>query len=400
MALAARSAAVLVALASDNVEALPPHDTRSGTNALANVTTGDGNTADGYSALQFTTTGGRNTGVGSLALTNNVTGSYNTAVGYAALTNNTVSDNSAFGYEALTSNTSGTLNTACGSLALLNNTTASFNTATGREALNLNSTGANNVANGYQALLKNGNGSYNVAIGDGALLNNTTGGSNIALGEDAGFNLTTGSNNICIGNKGLAAESNAIRIGVQGTQTGAYVSGISGVTLASGTPVRVSGAGRLGILTSSRRFKQDIANMAGASDALLSLRPVTFRYKTDIDPQGIPQFGLIAEEVEKVAPELVARDEKGEIFTVRYEAVNAMLLNEFLKEHRRVEAEVERNAKQEKTIAERDEQIRALAATVATLEARDKAREVRLTRLEAALDNRPAPAANASLDLK
>src|SRR5207237_9750527 len=139
----------------------------------------------------------------------------------------------------------------------------------------------------------------------------------------------------------LAAEANTCRIGTAGTQKAAFVAGISGATAASGVAVYVNSSGQLGTLTSSARFKQDIASMDGASDALLSLRPVTFRYKTDLDPQGIPQFGLIAEEVEKVAPELVARDDKGEIYTVRYEAVNAMLLNEFLKEHRRMDAHAE-----------------------------------------------------------
>jgi len=207
-------------------------------------------------------------------------------------------------------------------------------------------------------------GSFNTAVGHATLYSFTSGNGNIAIGDSAGANLTTGDNNIDIGNQAVAAEANTIRIGVQGTQTTTYIAGISGVTLASGTPVRVSGTGRLGILTSSRRFKEDIANMDGASDALLALRPVTFRYKTDIDPQAVPQFGLIAEEVEKVNPDLVVRDDKGEIYTVRYEAVNAMLLNEFLKEHRKVEQQDARLAKQEAEIAQQQKQLEALAATV------------------------------------
>ena len=170
-------------------------------------------------------------------------------------------------------------------------------------------------------------------------MSNTTGSNNIALGNSAGSSLTTGSNNIAIGNSGVAAESNTIRIGVQGTQSATYIAGIRGITVPGGLGVFVDANGRLGTATSSERFKKDIADMAAASEALLALRPVTFRYKPELDQAGIPQYGLVAEEVAKVNPDLVVRDEKGEIYTVRYEAVNAMLLNEFLKEHRRGEAQ-------------------------------------------------------------
>jgi predicted ribosome quality control (RQC) complex YloA/Tae2 family protein len=170
-----------------------------------------------------------------------------------------------------------------------------------------------------------------------ALLNNTSGNANVALGYAAGSNLTTGNNNIDIGALGLAGESNTIRIGKAGTQNATYIQGIFGATVASAVQVMVDSNGQLGTLVSSARFKEAIKPMNEASESLLALRPVTFHYKHDMDPGGIPQFGLIAEEVEKVNPALVVRDADGKLNTVRYEAVNAMLLNEFLKEHRKVE---------------------------------------------------------------
>ncbi len=202
--------------------------------------------------------------------------------------------------------------------ALFNNTTGLSNTANGYQALYLNETGGGNTANGVQALYQ------------------TTGGSNIALGFQAGVNLTTGGNNIDIGAPGAAGESNKIRIGKQGTQNGTFIAGISGVAV-TGTQVVVNANGKLGVATSSARFKEAIKPMGKSSEAILALKPVTFRYKNDLDPDKIPQFGLIAEEVEKVSPDLVVRDEAGKVNTVRYEAVNAMLLNEFLKEHRKVQ---------------------------------------------------------------
>jgi len=185
----------------------------------------------------------------------------------------------------------------------------------------------------------------NTADGENALRNNTTGSSNIALGSNAGFNLTTGSNNIDVFDRGVAGESNTIRIGTVGTQTNTFMAGISGVTVAGGVGVIIDATGHLGTLVSSARFKDQIKPMDRASEAILCLQPVTFRYKKDLDPDGVSQFGLVAEDVEKVNPDLVAHDEQGKPYTVRYEAVNAMLLNEFLKEHRKVQ-------EQEATIAE------------------------------------------------
>jgi trimeric autotransporter adhesin len=312
-------------------------NTATGRQALVFNTTGHGNTANGYSALFSNTTGNDNTANGLNALGNNTSGNYNTANGYNALTYNTSGGgNAADGANALQNNTSGSLNTANGYETLNRNTTAFWNTAMGSRALFNNTAGLSNTATGYQALYLNKTGGSNTANGVQALYR-TTGGSNIALGFQAGVNLTTGSNNIDIGNVGVAAEANTIRIGKPGTQTATFIAGISGKTAAGGIPVIVNANGKLGTTASSARFKDEIKPMDKASEAIHALKPVTFRYKQELDPEGIPQFGLIAEHVEKVNPDLVARDADGKVYTVRYEAVNAMLLNEFLKEHRKVE---------------------------------------------------------------
>src|SRR5438552_3971459 len=279
-----------------------------------------------------------NTAEGDDALLNLTTGSGNTAIGFQALLRNTTgTDNTATGIGALFSNTTGYDNTANGVDALHNNTTGSYNTATGNFALFSNTTGSNNTANGFGALTSSTIGNNNTADGVNALLNNTTGSNNTALGFGAGTDLLNGNNNIEIGYAGTASDSNTIRIGTTGTQTNAYLAGISGATGAEGVGVIVDSSGHLGTVVSSERFKDTIKPMDKASEAILALKPVTFRYKHELDPNGIPQFGLVAEEVEKIDPDLVARDEHGKPYTVRYEAVNAMLLNEFLKEHRKVE---------------------------------------------------------------
>jgi len=194
----------------------------------------------------------------------------------------------------------------------------------------------------------NTTGANNTADGVNALVSNTTGANNTAIGVSAGSFLTTWSNNIDIGALGVAGESNTIRIGKPLVETSAYVQGIYGVTVASGVGVIVGTSGHLGTIVSSARFKDSIKPMDRESEAILSLRPVTFHYKKDLDPEGIPQFGLVAEQVEKVNRDLVARDEQGRPQTVRYEAVNAMLLNEFLKEHRKVEELEKAMAEQQK----------------------------------------------------
>ncbi len=334
-------------------------NTATGVAALHFNTTGDNNTATGNDALQSNTIGADNTATGSFALHDNTRGVSNTAVGSTALFGNTTgSNNTANGSGALFGNTIGVNNTASGGGALAGNSRGNDNTAIGFQALGFNITGNNNAGNGFQALLSNTTGSSNTATGGSALYNNTTGRNNVALGANAGFDLTTGNNNIDIGNVGVPGESAKIRIGTQGTQNGTFIAGIYNVN-EGGTikPVYINSTGRLGTQppASSRRFKTNIKPMDKSSEALLALKPVTFHYKND--EVSTAQFGLIAEEVAKVSPELVVRDDDGEIYTVRYEAVNAMLLNEFLKERRK-------NGEQEKTIAALKSGMTALAATV------------------------------------
>jgi hypothetical protein len=251
--------------------------------------------------------------------------------------------NTAEGNGALFNLTIGIQNTADGLQALFNNTVGSYNTAVGSQALSFNTIGNQNTGAGLGALHNNISGNNNSAIGMSALNSNTIGNNNIGVGYLAGYNLTTGDFNIDIGNQGTAGEANTIRIG-DTNQTATFVAGISGVPV-TGVAVVVDGNGQLGTLASSERFKNQIKPMNKASEAIFDLKPVTFRYKHELDAKQLPQFGLVAEEVEKVDPDLVAHDATGEVYTVRYEAVNAMLLNEFLKEHRRVE-ELEAAVKQ------------------------------------------------------
>ena len=322
------------------------------------------NTFLGDDAL-LNNSGVSNTAIGADALTKNLNASWNTAVGSGALLSNKFGDdNTAVGVTALERNTTGNGNTAVGRDALLLNTTASGNTATGSAALVFNRTGNFNVANGSGALSENKTGDKNTACGYRALNNNVIGSFNIALGFEAGVNLTAGNDNIDIGHPGVAGEAKTIRIGA--TQSAAFIAGISGATVPTGVAVIVDANGHLGTTTSSARFKHEIKPMDKASEAIHALQPVTFRYKHDLDPSGITQFGLVAEEVEKVNPDLVARDEQGRPYSVRYEAVNAMLLNEFLKEHRKVEELKATIVKQQKenqaTAARQQKQIEALTA--------------------------------------
>jgi hypothetical protein len=252
--------------------------------------------------------------------------------------------NTAGGAGALANVTTGIDNTGNGAQALFSDTNGSFNTATGFSTLSNTNGGNFNTATGNQALSVNTNGTGNTADGTNTLWMNTTGNYNTALGYYAGSNLSTGSYNIDIGNNGVAGESGAIRIGTAGNQTATFVAGIN-ATAVAGAPVVIDANGQLGVAPSSERFKNEIKPMNQSSEALFDLKPVTFRYKNQIDPNQFPQFGLVAEEVAKVDPDLVARDSNGKVYTVRYDAVNAMLLNEFLKEHRRVE-ELEAAVKQ------------------------------------------------------
>jgi endosialidase-like protein len=335
------------------------NNTAEGTDALFSLTTGTDNTAIGFDALFSNTTGSENTATGSDSLLLNTTGIRNMANGFAALEANTTGvRNTASGRAALARNTTGSDNTGDGHDALFSNTTGIHNTATGSFALLFSTIGNRNAAVGYWALYNNATGNNNTANGYSALVNNTTGNDNIALGNFAASNLTTGDNNIDIGNQGVAGEASTIRIGTQGTQTKTFVAGISGAGV-SGVAVKVNAAGQLGTPPSSARFKEGIKPMDKTSEAILSLKPVTFRYKKEIDVDRTPQFGLVAEDVEKINPDLVTRDAAGKVYTVRYEAVNAMLLNEFLKEHRKV-------LEQEATIAQLKKDFRATVAQLVT----------------------------------
>jgi hypothetical protein len=362
----------------------PGGNTAEGDDALFSLTTGIGNTAAGFQALLGNTDGGGNTAVGQIALTQNVTGSFNTAVGGGALSSTVDgSFNTAVGYDALVSNTAYN-NTALGNSALFENTTGAGNTAVGLSALQSNVSGFDNTAVGTGALVASTAGS-NTAVGSGALSNTTSGGFNTAVGYNAGLNQNSGSNNVYIGAgvNGVAGENDTIRIGTQGSQTKTFIAGISGTTLGNGVAVRVNANGRLGIAPSSMRFKQDIRPMDNASEAILTLKPVTFRYKQDLDPERVPQFGLVAEEVEKVNPDLVARDAGGKPYTVRYDAVNAMLLNEFLKQH--------------KALAEEQEKVKALEGTIAGLVATVKEQALQIQRVTTQVEmSKSAPQAVAT----
>jgi len=355
----------------------PGGNTAEGQAALLSRTTGAFNTAVGFLSLRSDTTGQLNTAIGAGALLAN-NGASNTATGAAALLSNTTGGgNTATGLEALFGNTTGHSNTVVGLEALFSNTTGSdntaigvgalqssngdFNTAGGYNALLSNTTGANNTAFGSMALISDSTGTNNTAIGSSALANNTTGSFNIALGDFAGSNLTTGDENIDIGNVGVAGDANTIRIGDDAHQGSVFLAAVYGMPI-SGLAVAIDSSDHVGTVSSSRRFKDEIKPMDKVSEAILALKPVTFRYKKEIDPAGIPQFGLVAEEVEKVNPALVARDREGKPYTVRYEAVNAMLLNEFLKEHKAFVEEQRKVEELEATVAQQHKDFEAALA--------------------------------------
>jgi hypothetical protein len=360
------------------------------------------NVAEGSTALASNTTGRENAALGVVALTSNTTGSYNTAIGYEALTDNTTGTyNTATGFDSLSVNSSGAANTADGIQTLFFNSTGSYNTAVGDSALYNNTTGSNNSALGDLALFNNtagtGNtalGEYalyalngiepdtgqNVAVGLGAIEALTLGNNNTALGTGAGENATQGSNNTFIGegagiclktgieniflgsfaggynNPGTLTVDGLMVLGNEQSITKTVIAGIVGVPV-TGAAMYINDSGQVGILGSSRRFKQNIQNMGDSSQVLLSLHPVTFQYKPEIDPTAEPQFGLVAEEVAKLDPDLVIKDKQGKPLTVRYEAVNAMLLNEFLKEHAEVNQQRETISQQQKEIEELKEEM-------------------------------------------
>jgi len=373
----------------------PGFTTAEGTNALKNLTTGAGNTAVGWFSLFSNTDGSfntavgagtlvlnignqamgqgvENTAVGAGALLFNTTGSGNTAVGLTALLNNTTAPgNTAVGADALLNNTTGDSNTATGAGALLSNTTGGENTAVGSNALFSNTSGGVNIAVGFDALMNNMTGTVNTAVGEAALAN-SGGNRNTAVGAGAGSTLTNGDSNVYIGSdmSGVAVESEHT-----------YIRNINTTSVSGGGTDTVTvdlTTGLLGHLSSSRRYKENIQPMNNASETLYRLKPVTYRYKKEIDHTQSPAFGLIAEDVAEVNPALVAHDDKGLPESVHYEMVNAMLLNEFLKEHRTVE-------EQQKTIAELKSGMTVLAATV-----KEQAAQIQKvsTQLEA---SKPAP---------
>jgi hypothetical protein len=347
----------------------------------SNTTGGNYNTGIGFVVLYENTSGFYNTASGAGALEQNTTGSSNTAIGFGALSSNilgnnntrsTGSYNTASGAQSLYLNTTGSYNIAAGYQALYSNTTGLNNTATGYGALYSNINGVSNVASGYEALYSNSSGLSNTATGVHALANNTTGSSNTGVGYHAGANLTTGSNNIDIGSPGAAGDNNTIKIGVQGTQTATYIAGIYGHSL-TGSEVVVTSSGELGVVSSSERFKTAIAPMGSNTEKLGQLRPVTFKLKADAT--GTRQYGLVAEEVAKVYPELVIRNEAGRIDGVRYDELAPMLLNEV----QRQAAEIRDLKQQQKQFVAQAEQLRdvqqqlaALHAALASLKSEEK----------------------------
>jgi trimeric autotransporter adhesin len=403
-----------------------------------------GNTAEGQSALFSLTTGGYNTAVGFLSLRSNTTGQLNTAIGAGTLLANTADENTATGAAALLSNATGGMNTANGAFALFSNTTGIENTATGDDALVFNTTGVHNTADGalalftntgsdntaqgyaalnanadgiqntatgaealganssgnfntalgFQALSNNSTGGTNTAIGYGALSSNTTGSSNIALGWNAGGGQTTGSNNIFIGDLVSPGLSNLISIGANpasGTPyENTYIGGIYDAAVTQRV-VYIDSDGHLGTLVSSARYKEEIRPMDKASEAIFALKPVTFRYKQKIDPSQALSFGLIAEDVASVSDELVSCDKEGNPKTVRYDAVNAMLLNEFLKEHKAFLQEQRKVQKLEATVSQQQKgmeslttQLKEQAAQIQKVSAQIEARP----RLQGVVSNR------------
>jgi len=300
-------------------------NTGAGVHALTNNTTGVNGTALGAYSLNFNTTGENNTGIGTYSMSYTSIGSDNTGLGAFSLYSNVNgNNNTASGYESLTSNVSGSNNTAFGYSSLLANETGYDNTAGGSFAMQSNYSGYENAAFGYESLEGNSTGHKNAGFGEQSLFKNISGSHNIGVGYQAGYNVTA-SNNIDIGNAGTAADNGTIRIGESGTHNAAFIAGI-GTTHLTGAAVYVDSHGQLGVLASSERYKTAIAPMTSTSERLDKLRPVTFHLKSE--PHGELQYGLIAEEVDRVFPELVIRNDTGRIEGVRYDELAPILLNE------------------------------------------------------------------------
>jgi len=340
----------------------PGFNTAEGQNALLGLTSGAANTAVGWFSLGSNTDGNfnvalgagallannaeENTATGAGALLSNTTGVHNTATGAFALFSNIEGNaNTAMGNDAMFNNTTGSANSAIGSTALFHNIGGDFNAAFGVETLYNNTEGRFNTAmGGYRALTSNTTGENNTAVGSFALFSNETGSANTAIGSEAGEDIT-GSGNVCIG-EGI--------VGDDGVNDTTWIRNVYS-SVAATRSVYVNQDNKIGTLASTRRIKDDIKPMDAASRTIFALKPVTFRYKREIDRYRALQFGLIAEDVAQIDPQLVTQDQNGEPYTVRYEAINAMLLNEFLKEHRKVE-------KLEATVFQQQKQIEALTA--------------------------------------
>lgn len=310
-----------------------------GEDALGYNEMGSFNSAFGEDALRLNTTGSRNSAFGEDALFSNTTGNVNSAFGEDALTANTTGTfNSAFGQDALEANTAGSSNSAFGENAMYRNTAGGSNSAFGKDALLSNTTGSRNSALGTDALLENTTGSANTAVGEGALLHSIDGSRNVAIGEYAGLGLYNGSDNIFILNFGERYDNGTIRIGRGGIQDQTFIAGVNGGVLAEpNLPVMVDDTGKLGTTSSSRRYKQDISDLGAGSERLLNLRAVTFRYRPEAIVGDSPMtFGLIAEEVAEVFPELVVNDDQGRPAAVKYHLLSSLLLNELQKQHRQL----------------------------------------------------------------
>ncbi len=364
-----------IGYASLNYNTTARYNTAFGEAALFLNTTGNNNTATGVYALYSNSTGNENVASGQGALVFNTTGSYNTATGDSALAYNAEGNyNTANGYLALTASY-GSNNTASGAFALYANTSGYDNTASGTDSLSGNTTGYLNTATGIAALYSNTQGIRNTAVGHAALFSNTLGSGNVGLGDDAGYQVTTGNNNIEIANDGAATDNGTIRIGTQGKQNATYIAGIENAQV-TGAVVYVTSSGQLGVLASSERYKTDVAAIGANTEKLRQLRPVTFHLKSD--PSETRQYGLIAEEVNKVYPELVIRDDAGNIQGVRYDELAPMLLNELQKQQATIKAQadkadaqaVEFRAMQEQ-LAELKQMNDSMRAALLKLQAKD-----------------------------
>jgi uncharacterized coiled-coil protein SlyX len=367
------------AVGPDTDGAIAGANNGEGIGVLVSRTTGIWNTGTGFEALNNLTSGNQNTATGLRALASDINGGFNTATGVSSLISNTAGFfNTATGAYSLANNVDGDRNTADGYAALFNNTEADGNTAIGRAALFHNTTGDANVAIGEAAAFPNTTGNFNTAIGQGALFGNTSGNNNIAIGFIAGGNFTTASNAIAIGSGGLNISNSCF--------IGNIYSNVQPAVGIDPDFVTVTSSGRLGRANvSSRRYKHDIKPMDKASEALFALKPVSFRYNKEYDATQTLAFGLIAEEVAKVYPDLVGRNAEGQPESVRYDQVNAMLLNEFLKEHRKVEA-------QEATIAELKSTVAQQQKGMDVLTAQLKEHAAQIQKVSAQLEtSKPAP---------